>query len=257
MSAQKIFTVALDAGHGLYTAGKRCLRSIDPGETREWTLNNCIVIKVMAKLALYPVKIIRVDDVSGKTDRELSERVKAANNGRADIYLSIHHNAGINGGQGGGVTVHSYMDGKVAVDPVAKSLYECVVSRNGLKGNRSVTCLKNDFYVLNHTSMKALLLENGFMDSAIDTPIILTDQHAEKTADGIMAFILNMAGISPEKQIENPAENPPDQPTVQADESVSKTIYRVQTGAFSRRVNAESLVKKLAAAGFEAFVVEE
>ena len=32
----KIFKLALNAGHGLYTEGKRCLKSLDPKETREW-----------------------------------------------------------------------------------------------------------------------------------------------------------------------------------------------------------------------------
>ena len=27
--------IALDAGHGMGTAGKRCLRSIDPAQTKE------------------------------------------------------------------------------------------------------------------------------------------------------------------------------------------------------------------------------
>lgn len=35
----KTFRLALNAGHGLYTEGKRCLESLDPKETREWWLN--------------------------------------------------------------------------------------------------------------------------------------------------------------------------------------------------------------------------
>ena len=32
--------IAIDAGHGLKTAGKRCLNSLDKNETREWVLND-------------------------------------------------------------------------------------------------------------------------------------------------------------------------------------------------------------------------
>jgi len=32
--------IAIDAGHGLKTAGKRCLKSLDKNETREWVLND-------------------------------------------------------------------------------------------------------------------------------------------------------------------------------------------------------------------------
>lgn len=45
-----MFKLALDAGHGLYTAGKRCLKSLDPNETREWVLNNRICNKIQVEL---------------------------------------------------------------------------------------------------------------------------------------------------------------------------------------------------------------
>lgn len=38
------FRIALTAGHYYYTPGKRCLKSIDPNETREWVLTDPIVI---------------------------------------------------------------------------------------------------------------------------------------------------------------------------------------------------------------------
>ena len=38
--------VAIDAGHGLYTSGKRCMKSLDPNETREWVLNSRIAEKL-------------------------------------------------------------------------------------------------------------------------------------------------------------------------------------------------------------------
>ena len=34
------FILALDAGHYLATPGKRCLKSLDPKQTREWILND-------------------------------------------------------------------------------------------------------------------------------------------------------------------------------------------------------------------------
>ena len=36
--------IAIDAGHGLKTAGKRCLKSLDKNETREWVLNNRVSV---------------------------------------------------------------------------------------------------------------------------------------------------------------------------------------------------------------------
>ena len=86
--------ICIDAGHYIGTPGKRCLKSIDPGETREWTLNSRVADKLEAILAGYSCQTMRVDDVTGKRDVTLSQRVAAANRAKADVYLSIHHNAG-------------------------------------------------------------------------------------------------------------------------------------------------------------------
>lgn len=188
MAVEKV--IALDAGHGMGTPGKRCLKSLDPNETREWFLNDRIADMVEADLAAYDCRVLRVGDTTGARDVPLSSRVKTANTGKADIYISIHHNAGINGRTGGGVTVHYYSAGKSDRVEKARRLYNAVIKQNGLAGNRSQkTVPSNNLYVLKHTSMAALLLENGFMDSTTDTSVILTQEHAKKTAQGIVAFL--------------------------------------------------------------------
>ena len=87
--------IAIDAGHGMKTAGKRCLKSIDPNQTREWWLNDRIADRLEALLAGYDCKIVRVDDTTGAKDISMAARVKTANSANADFYISIHHNAGI------------------------------------------------------------------------------------------------------------------------------------------------------------------
>ena len=42
--------IYIDAGHGRHTAGKRCLKRIDPEETREWVLNSRVADKLQALL---------------------------------------------------------------------------------------------------------------------------------------------------------------------------------------------------------------
>ena len=44
--------------------------------------------------------------------------------------------------------------------------------------------------------MPAFLIENGFMDSKTDVPIILTEAHAEKTAKGIVEFLVDTLKLS-------------------------------------------------------------
>lgn len=187
MGQKKI--IALDAGHGMNTSGKRCLKSIDPAQTREWYLNDRIAGRVQELLSAYDCAVLRADDTTGENDISLAARVKAANTANADIYISIHHNAGINGGAGGGTVVY-YYSGAASRPGQAQRLYDAIVSRTGLRGNRSSKVLKHGFYVIKNTKMHAFLIENGFMDSRMDVPIILTAAHAEKTAQGILEFLV-------------------------------------------------------------------
>ena len=65
--------IAIDAGHGYNTAGKRCLKSIDKNETREWFLNDRIMDLVEEQLKKYKCRVLRVDDTTGAKDIKRSE----------------------------------------------------------------------------------------------------------------------------------------------------------------------------------------
>jgi N-acetylmuramoyl-L-alanine amidase len=187
--------IALGAGHGYNTAGKRCLKSIDPNQTREWFLNDRIADLVETALKNYDCKVLRLDDTTGAKDISLSARVSAANKAKADIYVSIHHNAGINGGSGGGTVVYCWPD--MPSIEAANRLYNAVIAKTGLVGNRANRIANGkNLYEINATNMIALLLENGFMDSTYDTPIILTEDHAKKTAEGIVDFLVSELGLA-------------------------------------------------------------
>lgn len=188
--------IALDAGHGMKTAGKRCMKKLDPNETREWWLNDRIMDKVEAALKDYGCTVIRVDDTTGAKDVSMAARVSTANAADADIYISMHHNAGLSGRPGGG-TVVFYSSSKPERPGQAQELYDAIVSRTGLTGNRSQKVINKGFYVIRNTKMPAFLVENGFMDSPTDVPIILSGSHAEKTVQGVLDFLVS--GLSLEK----------------------------------------------------------
>lgn len=230
----KMTKIAIDAGHGLYTAGKRCLKSIDKSETREWFLNDRIADKLEELLKSYECEVLRVDDTTGLTDVSLANRVKKANNWGADVYISIHHNAGINGGKGGG-TVVFYYSSKAERKAQATNLYNYIVNMTGLRGDRVTKVSKKAFYVIKNTKMPAFLIENGFMDSTSDVPIILSAGHANRTAQALLNFLVNTYKL---KTVSKP-----------------ETIYRVQVGAFTNKANADGLRAKLRAQGYEAEVV--
>ena len=180
--------IALDAGHGMFTAGKEITLSGYP-RTKEWTLNDRISDILETLLSEYECKVIRVGDTTGNKDISLSQRIQTANNVGASVYVSVHHNAGIKGGSGGGTIVYYYSSDPKR-EKQAIRLYDSIVAKTGLAGNRSTKVAKKAYYVIRHTTMPAFLIENGFMDSTTDVPIILTQEHAEKTAQGILNFLV-------------------------------------------------------------------
>lgn len=187
--------IALSAGHSKNTAGKRCMKALDTNETREWYLNNRIIDKVETKLKAYNCTVIRVNDTTGNIDTPLSTRVKTANDAKADVYVSMHHNAGLYGRNGGGTVILYYPSGTCKDD--ATKLYNEIIKQTNLKGNRSTPIANGShLYEIKQTKMPCFLVENGFMDSPVDVPIILSEEHAEKTAIGVVNFLAEYLKLS-------------------------------------------------------------
>lgn len=196
--------ICIDAGHCRNTPGKRCLRSIDPNETREWLLNSRVADKVQVRLAAYNCTVMRVDDITGQEDVTLARRVKLANDANADVYLSIHHNAGINGGAGGGIVIYVAPGASERSRALQRALYEHAVAATGLRGNRANPMAESNLYVLRNTKMPAVLGEFGFMDSTSDAPIIITEDYADHLADGIVVALIETYGL--ERLVDDPPQ---------------------------------------------------
>lgn len=237
--------IAIDAGHGLYTPGKRCMRAIDPKETREWQLNSRIAARVCSELGRLGFETARMDDPTGQRDVPLSERTQTANKLGCAYYISIHHDSGVNGGTGGGVTAFAYTSPSRAATKLRDTLYKHVVAETGLKGNRAQPLQTANFAVLRETKMPAALIECGFMDSKTDTPLILTADFARRAADGIVKAVCELCGKA--YQVDKP--KPTDDPATQA------AIETIQTKAGLEQKTieyllayqyGEALVKKLA-----------
>ena len=230
------FKLVISAGHYLETPGKRCLKSLDPTETREWWLNNRIADKLEKILAEYDgIEILRVDDTTGKKEVTLKERTDKANKWGADFYLSIHHNAGINGGNGGGIVIFVYTNPQKASLEWQRALYNATVKATGLKGNRATPLARKNLHEVRETRMAACLCEMGFMDSATDVPVILTEEYADKVAEAMAEVVIEKSGAT-KKQTPH---------------------YRVQVGSFRKKEYAEAMLKRLKAAGFEAYITTQ
>ena len=194
--------IAIDAGHYNNTPGKRCLKSIDPNETRERFLNARMAEHVEELLKAYDCEVMRCDDRTGKTDPSLSERAARANRAGAAAFISIHHNAGINGGKGGGICVYAAETASKTSLTLQRAVYDETVKRTGLKGNRATPLPVANFTVIYKANMPAVLGEFGFMDSTTDVPIILTYDFSVKCAQGIVAALVKTFGIKKKSEQE-------------------------------------------------------
>lgn len=181
-----MFRIALNAGHDRYTPGRRIPASFDAFETREWVLNDRICSRVEQKLKKYTgYELLRVDDKTGQNGISLSTRAKRANQFGADFYLSVHHNAGVYGGSGGGIMTFVHPMAQESTQKAQRIFYEALIRYTGLIGNRANPLSRADFAELRLTDMPAVLLECGFMDSSADSAIIKTTAFAEAAAEAI------------------------------------------------------------------------
>lgn len=130
--------ICIDAGHYLGTPGKRCLKSLDPRETREWQLNGRAADKVQALLKEYDCRTMRVDDVTGEREVTLYQRVSAANRPVRISICPFTTMRGINGGTGGGIVVYVCPGADGQSRRVQQAVYSHTVARTGLWGNRAI-----------------------------------------------------------------------------------------------------------------------
>lgn len=191
--------VALDAGHGLKTAGKQT-----PDGIKEWILNDKVRDKVVAMLKGYNVEFIFPDKDEGNYDESLTSRRTMYVNDKVDAAVSLHHN-GLHGTWNNATGVEIYTDRNYTEKD--KKLAECIYANlakyTGLK-SRGIKVA--NFAVINQNSVPAVLVEGGFMDSKIDHPVITSDAgqtgYAKAVAEGLIKF------LKLEKTSEKPAPAP-------------------------------------------------
>ncbi|MHC8516968.1 N-acetylmuramoyl-L-alanine amidase family protein [Sporosarcina sp. ITBMC105] len=179
--------IALDAGHGINTPGKR-----SPDDEREWSFNNVVLLACIERLSTYEgVYIRRLDDPTGKTDVSLKARTDKANSWKADVLVSIHHNA-LAGRWHSGGGVETYIQSgtaSAASKAIANAIHSRIVPAMGLR-DRGVKSA--NFHMTRETKMPAVLTEAGFMDSRIDikamrdSPKLKAQGYA--IADGLAAY---------------------------------------------------------------------
>lgn len=219
--------IAIDAGHGINTPGKRT-----PNGIREWTINNKVVNHIENELKKYDnVSILRVDDRTGKTDIPLRTRTNKANAEKVDFYLSIHHNANTSvWGNWGGAEVYVSAKTSSSNKKLAKELVDANAKIYNIR-NRGVKT--NNLHITRETKMPAILMELGFMDSTTDK--VIHDENKQRELGTEIARIIAKHYNLKEKDVDS--------------------LHRVQVGAYRDISNAQKLVNDLEKLGYKPYIV--
>lgn len=156
-----MITICLDAAHGLH--GKNVKRS--PNGTEEWFLNASVCDKIERILQNYDVNIIRLDDVTGEVDKQISERVDKAIESKPSAVISIHHNI-----IGNGNWISSDQTGDFISINTSKSVHskEQYIAELILSNYSKQSNLKN-----NHSHTSKMLICN-YEDYSVDNCIKLS-----------------------------------------------------------------------------------
>ena len=214
----------------------------DPGAVgngfKEKDLTLAIALACQDELARHGVltKISRTKDESDSVSSKVSE----CNQFNPDLALDIHINAG--GGDGAEV-FHSVVGGtgKTLANNILTEVKKIGQNSRGAKTRKNSS--GSDYYgFIRSTNAPAVIVECAFIDTKKDIQII--DTKAEQIAMGVAIAkgVLNTLGVVNKAPVQNtPAD--------------TGKVYRVQVGAYGQKANADAMVKKLKAAGFDAVIV--
>lgn len=165
--------IAIDAGHGPQTPGKRTPLFPDGSFMHENAFNHAVAELLITQLLRCGFKIIRVYDPA--VDTPLQVRTDLANKERADFYISIHANAdGSMWSSAGGIETFHYVQVDEESVHAATIIQAHLIEGTALR-DRGVKAA--DFHVLRETHMPAVLVECGFMSNRAEAQLLLTDAY--------------------------------------------------------------------------------
>ena len=268
------YTIVFDAGHG----------GSDPGAVyerrREKDDNLSLAIAVGELLSRQGVSVIytRTTDVY----QTPFEKAQMANQADADFFISFHRNSSEEPNQYTGVETLVYDNSGIKqtmAENINGALSELGFRNLGVKARPGLV-------VLRRTKMPALLIETGFLNNEQDNT--LYDEKQEEIARAIADAVLgpldletvteaDRRAVDTDAARENRSDRPddipdptarrapprpaaPPRPTPPEQENPSdtpETFYRVQTGLFRIRQNADRMLYDLLDQGYPAFLLAE
>jgi len=265
--------IVIDAGHNGLT---------DPGAVFNGRRESDDVLKLARAVGEiltrngYDIEYTRTGDIN----QSVAQKAQFANNAGADLFISLHRNKGTYPDQYNGVQTLIYDRSGIKV-PMAENIN---ANLEGL-GFRNINVeTRPDLAVLRRTSMPALLVEAGFIDSQKDNQIFDSrlNEIAQAIADGIMDTLNDSmadaddpapASYAYQEPMRMAAQAEPASPpmffaqtgpaspsmfpaqTEPMEQTKRRPLYRVQVGAFYNLQNAIELEQELKRMGYNTWIV--
>ncbi len=162
--------VVIDPGHG----------GSDVGATRNNIYEKDITLDVAKRVENLLIKKGYIVQMTRNDDKTVSlqERVDFSENIEPDIFVSIHVNSS-NSDSPSGIETHYYKDNSLLL---AKCIHASML--NNISANDR-GLFKSKFYVINHTTAPAILVEMGFISNPLERSQIVSESRKNATAKAI------------------------------------------------------------------------
>lgn len=162
--------VVIDPGHG----GSDC--GAIRGKINEKNITLDISNRVAEILTSKGVDVYMTRDDDSTVS--LQDRVAISENVNPDLFVSVHVNSS-NSESPNGVETHYYKDNSLTL---AKTIHASMLNHIKAK-DRGL--FKSKFYVINHTTAPAVLVEVGFLSNAAEREQLVTESRKQATAKAI------------------------------------------------------------------------
>ena len=168
--------IVLDAGHGGY----------DYGAIREGINEKDITLEIVQRVDAilrskgYKVALVRPDD----TFVSLEDRVAFSEAQEPEIFVSVHVNSAVSNDPCG-IETHWYHDHS---KNLAEIIHKHMIKQIPSAKDRGL--FKSKFYVINHTTVPAVLCEIGFLSNPEERNELITESRKQITAKAIAEGII-------------------------------------------------------------------
>ena len=168
--------VVIDAGHG----GTDCGAIRNGINEKDITLDVSKRVEALLKKQGYQVTMTRTNDIYVS----LADRVSISETNAPDIFVSIHVNSSTKP-EITGIETHYYHQESLNLAQTVHSSLASKIQSN----NRGL--FKSKFYVINHTTAPAILIEIGFISNDNERAQLVSEKRKQDTAKAIVEGINN------------------------------------------------------------------